>query len=210
MPDVAEESTPTRDIPDPKLILKAILKALWPPLLLAPPVITVVFGFLIYRDIVPFEEDPLEVTALIVVPIGLAAAVVRYLLTRHPYFLWLAGLFVVILCREIHFPGTSPGFYVGMGVLLAIAWLKYPALAAYFTGRRVVTLFFTAFLCYFIGKSLDQHWWKMIPGEPKFERPLEEFMEVVGHGCAVLMVLLARKTDTPQGEADAETDPDVT
>ena len=201
---------PPKKTPDVKPIIKAVMKGLWWPLLIAPPVIAVVFCFLIHRDMVPLREDTLEIAALIIVPIGLAAALVRYVISRQPYFLWLTGLYVVFLCREIHFPGTSPGFYVGMGVLLAIAWLKYPLLENYFTGRRAVTLFFTTFFCYFIGKSLDQHWWKMIPGEPKFERPLEEFMEVVGHCFAVLMVLLARKTDTPQGEADAETDPAVT
>ncbi len=53
-----------------------------------------------------------------------------------------------------------------------------------------MTLLAMIFFSYFLAKTLDQNWWKMVPGEPTFERPVEETMEVVGH-CLLLALAAA-------------------
>jgi ribosomal protein S18 acetylase RimI-like enzyme len=107
--------------------------------------------------------------------------------------LWLTGLTAALTCREIHFAGTSVGVYVALGGLLLIAWLKAPVLEEYFASRRTVTLLAAGFFCYFLAKSLDQHWWKAVPGEPTFERPVEETMEVLGHVLILAVAVTAAK-----------------
>ena len=64
-----------------------------------------------------------------------------------------------------------------------------------------MTLLALAFFSYFLSKSLDQNWWKAVPGESTFERPVEETMEVVGHGFMLLLAAVSVKARRQAADA---------
>ena len=55
-----------------------------------------------------------------------AVSVIRLVFAKFaPFPLWLLGLTAVFLMREIHWELMSEGVYVGVIILLVIAWLQY-------------------------------------------------------------------------------------
>ncbi len=179
---------------DVKMLIVGALKRIWLPAMLVPPLLTAALAVGVCAGLLPWlQEATMETVALVVVALALAVGLVRLALTREPYFLWLTVLIAVLLCREIHFAGTSAGVYVGFACMLAVAWWKYPLLKNYFASRTVMTLLAMIFFSYFLAKTLDQNWWKMVPGEDTFERPVEETMEVVGHCLLLLLATISTK-----------------
>ncbi len=180
--------------PDMKTLVVGAIKRIYLPAMLVPPLLTAALAVGVCAGLLPWlQEATMETAALVVVALALAVGLVRLALTREPYFLWLSTLIVVLLCREIHFAGTSAGVYVGFAGMLAVAWWKYRLLADYFASRTVMTLLAMVFLSYFLAKTLDQNWWKMVPGEDTFERPVEETMEVAGHCLLLLLATVSTK-----------------
>lgn len=45
----------------------------------------------------------------------------------------------------------------------------------------VVNLLVAGFFTYFLSQTVDQRWWRMIPGEGLAHVPLEESLELLGH-----------------------------
>jgi len=126
---------------------------------------------------------------LFVYDIFMLAAALRYLISRHNFFLWGTGLLGLIMCREIHFEGTDPGMYIGLLMLLGIALLKYDKFKDYLDNPLVINLLLIGFFTYFLSQTLDQRWWKGLPGERIVHVSLEEMLEVLGHciiGSAIL------------------------
>ena len=128
-----------------------------------------------------YGRKELEATAIVVTCFFVLAAVLRYLITRHNFFLWGTGLMFLIMCREIHFEGTDPGIYIGMLLLFGIALLKYDTLKDYLDNPVVINLLLIGFFTYFLSVTIDQRWWKGIPEEKLVHVPLEETLEVLGH-----------------------------
>ena len=71
--------------------------------LLIPLAVTVVLWILIAAGGYPFGRKELEPAAIVVSCLFMLAAALRYLITRHKFFLWGTGLMGLIMCREIHF-----------------------------------------------------------------------------------------------------------
>ncbi|UCE86010.1 MAG: hypothetical protein JSU66_17065, partial [Deltaproteobacteria bacterium] len=121
--------------------------------------------------------------------------------------LWSFGVLVVLLCREIHFVGTSTGVYVGLVALFLLALRHYESLRE--SLERGVTINFLAmgFFSYFLAVTVDARWWKPrgawpgIPGEDVFHVPLEELLELLGHVLIIGALLLAPRL--PPGAAEA-------
>ncbi len=152
--------------------------------LLIPLAVTVVLWVLIAAVGYPFGKKELEPAAIVVSCLFMFAAALRYLITRHSFFLWGTGLMALIMCREIHFQGTDPGIYIGMLVLFGIALLKYDMLKDYLDNPLVINLLLIGIFTYFLSQTIDQRWWKdLLPGERIVNVPLEETLELLGHCC---------------------------
>jgi hypothetical protein len=158
--------------------------------LLIPLAVTVVLWIIIAAGSYPFDKKELEPASIVVSCLFMLGAALRYLITRHNFFLWGTGLMALIMCREIHFQGTDPGIYLGMLVLLGIALLKYGTLKDYLGNPLVINLLLIGMFTYFLSQTIDQRWWKgLLPGERIVNVPLEESLELLGHciiGSAVV------------------------
>ena len=157
--------------------------------LLLPLAMTSVLWILVAAGGYKYGRKELEAAAIIVTCLFVLAVTLRYLLTRHTFFLWSTGLMFLIMCREIHFEGTDPGIYIGMLLLFGIALLKYDTLKDYLDNPLVINLLLIGFFTYFLSVTIDQRWWKGIPEEKLVHVPLEETLEVLGHciiGSAVV------------------------
>jgi len=88
--------------------------------LLLPLAMTAVLWILIAAGGYKYGRKELEAAAIIVTCLFVLAVALRYLITRHNFFLWGIGLMVLIMCREIHFIGTDPGIYIGMFMLFGV------------------------------------------------------------------------------------------
>jgi hypothetical protein len=96
------------------------------------------------------------------------------------------------MCREIHFAGTDQAIFIGLVILLGILLLKYDRFKGYLHNPRVINLFVTGFLIYFLSQTVDQRWWKIIPGEAMVFVPLEETLELLGHCTLAFAVIFCR------------------
>ncbi len=149
--------------------------------LLIPLGVTVAMWILIVPGGYPFGRKELEPAAIVVSCLFMLAAALRYLITRHNFFFWGTGLMGLIMCREIHFAGTGPGIYLGVLLLFGIALLKYDMLKDYLDNPLVINLLLIGFFTYVLSQTIDQRWWKGLPGEKIVNVPLEETLELLGH-----------------------------
>ena len=149
--------------------------------LLVPLVATATLWIVVAKGDYPYGRKELEPAAIVVSCLFMLATALRYLITRHKFFLWGTGLMGLIMCREIHFAGTDPGIYMGLLLLAGIALLKYDTLKDYLDNPLVINLLLIGFFTYFLSVTIDQRWWKGIPGEQIVHVPLEETLEVLGH-----------------------------
>lgn len=161
--------------------------------LLVPLAFMLTLWGLIWAGIVSIGSEDMEGVAIVLTSLFMITVVVRFAISRHRFFLWGAGLMGVILCREIHFQGTDFGIYLGLVLLLGIALLKYDALKDYLANPFVINLFAIGLFTYFLSQSIDQRWWKGLPGEEFVFVPLEETMEVLGHCFMGTALLCAKK-----------------
>ena len=192
-------------LPNPGPLLAAGAKRVFWPAMVIPPLLAGLLATAVCREWAPWlKEETMETVALVVVAAAMAIVLLRLATARRPFFIWLTVLIAALTCREIHFEGTSAGIYVAFAVLLIAAWLKHPMFEEYFASRTVTTLLAMAFFSYFLAKSLDQHWWKAIPGEPTFERPVEETMEVIGHVFMAILAAVAAKVAPAVAESDSD------
>ncbi len=125
-------------------------------------------------------------------------ALLRFIIQRKWYWLWLGILAGLLFCREIHFAGSNIMAYVGIVVVITAAWLWYERMADYFTTRHVVTLIVLLFMFYAITQTLDQRWWKFLPYEDDWTKATEEFLEVLGHGMLLGLAVFSRPRKKPQ------------
>jgi hypothetical protein len=137
-------------------------------------------------------KQGLEIAAVVVSGLFMLIAAVRYIVSRHVFFLGSAVLFLLIMCREIHFEGTDEAIFIGLVVLLGIVLLKYDRFEAYLANPWVVNLLVAGFVTYFLSQTVDQRWWRIIPGEDLVHVPLEETLELLGHGMIGFAVVLCR------------------
>lgn len=195
----AEGATPMHRPPAPPLptlIREALGRLEW-RLLALPFVAWLGFALLAMAGLAP-DKDPLE--ALAVIGLGVAAVVGLgcWIADRHPYFAWSTALITVLLCREIHFAGTGKGVYVGLALLLIIAWRRYPALADYLGTRAATTVFTLAMSSYALSQTIDQRWWRrLLPGERVWHVPAEECLELLGHALVAGLLLVPALAGSP-------------
>ena len=183
-------------------ILRVSFKGVCYPFLLIPILVAAV-SFWIIAWQMPMESYSSwrtackifwEVKALQILIVAVAVAVIRLVFTKFALFsLWLLGLTVVFLMREIHWDFMSEGVYVGVIILLVIAWLQYDLLKEYLQNRFFLTLIAVVFLAYFIGVTLDGQWWTTTERMDQVGQLAEEVVEVFGHLLLLMMVVFSRK-----------------
>ena len=167
--------------------------------LILPFAISVGTGAVIVAGIWTPQRTPLETAAIQVLTILTGLCVLRFAISRRPFFLWGTALFGVLLCREIHFAGTSAGVYIGLSVLFVLALQHTERLREYLESRFVINALALGFSLYAIAVTIDARWWKPrgflpgIPGEEIFHVPLEETLELVGHLVIGLGLIGARR-----------------
>lgn len=69
----------------------------------------------------------------------------------------------------------------GILALFYVAQNNYHQFYVYFQDKKLINSIAMGFLTYFISVTIDQRYWKFIPGEELAHVPLEETLEVVGH-----------------------------
>lgn len=169
------------------------MRQIWYPAFALSILLMIAVALLMHKGFVPLDELIFERLALSILAYATVLSFMRLFWGRRPFFLWLSALCLAAFCREIHFDGTSTGFYIALVVLIAVVLFKYPTLAEYLNTRIVPTLLASAFFCYFLAQTLDQQWWRFAIGKPLWSPPLEEFLEVLGHFCILLLAIFSRK-----------------
>ena len=102
-------------------------------------------------------------------------------------------MFVLIMCREIHFEGTDEAIFIGLVILLGIVLLKYDRFKDYLANPWVINLLVAGFFTYFLSQTIDQRWWRILPGEEIVNVSLEETLELAGHCMIGFAVVLCKR-----------------
>ena len=188
-----------------KCRLSISLKGVYYPFLLIPILVAAV-SFWIIAWQMPMESYDSwhgacktfwETKALQVLIVAVAVAVIRLAFTKFaPFSLWLLGFTVVFLMREIHWDFMSEGVYVGVIILLVIAWWQYDLMREYLQSRFFLTMFAMVFLAYFISVTLDAQCWTETERMDHVGQLAEEVVEVFGHLLIVMMTVFSCKKFT--------------
>ena len=127
---------------------------------------------------------------------GIAAglALVRLLAQRNAFCVWLVSLATLLFFRELHYKWTNIVIYPGLVAIFVAAWIYYESMCKYMATRLMVTLTALLLFSYFISQSLDKGWWRSLPNETLWERPIEELLECSGHCMVIGLVVLTRAT----------------
>ena len=144
-------------------------------------VVAVCLWIIMANDIIRPAKPPLEIAAVVLSAALMLIAAARFIITRHVFFLWSTVLFLLIMCREIHFEGTDEAIFIGLAILFGIILRKYDLFRTYLDNPWVVNLLVAGFFTYFLSQTVDQRWWRAVPGEELAHVPLEESLELLGH-----------------------------
>ncbi len=147
---------------------------------------------LIWIGLIRPTKQVLEIAAVVITGLFTIGLVVRFAITRHLFLLWAAGLMVIAMSREIHFSGSDELLLIGWPMLLGIALWRYDIFETYLANPVLINFLAGGFLFYILSQTIDQRWWKGLPGEEVVFVPLEELIEIFGH-CTVGFALLLSK-----------------
>ena len=167
--------------------------------LLACLVLTIVLWPLIWIGFIRPTKQVLEITAVVITGLFTFGLIVRFALTRHLFLLWATGLMAIAMSREIHFSGSDEALLIGWPILLGVALWRYDVFMSYLENPVLINFLTGGFLFYILSQTIDQRWWKGLPGEDVVFVPLEELIEICGHctvGFALLFSKQVRRSDT--------------
>lgn len=102
---------------------------------------------------------------------------------------WMLALPAVLLCRELHFPGTGTGVYVGLAALTLTAVRHRARLQPVWNCSSLGGWWFGALSWYVLAVSIDSGAWKFLPHAHWWSVNLEETLESGGHFCILLGTL---------------------
>jgi len=124
-------------------------------------------------------------------------------LTRHLFVLLAAGFVVIAMCREIHFTGSDEMLLIGWPVLMGIAVWRYDLFSNYLRNPVLINLLACGLFFYFLSQTIDQRWWKGLPGEDVVFVRLEELTELLGHCTVGLALLFGKQVRQPDNPTNA-------
>ena len=163
---------------------------------LACLVLTILLWPLIWIGFIRPTKQVLEIAAVVITVLFTLSLIVRFASTRHIFFIWAAGFMAIAMSREIHFSGSDEILLIGWPVLLGIALWRFDAFITYLENPVLINFLAGGFLFYILSQTIDQRWWKGLPGEDVVFVPLEELIEILGH-CTVGFALLFSKQVQP-------------
>jgi len=164
---------------------------------LACLVITSIPWPLIWAGFIQPTKPVMEIAAVVITALFTIALLVRYALARHLFLLWATGIMAIALSREIHFTGSDEILMIGWPILLGIALWRYDLFKSYLMNPVLINLLVGGFLFYFFSQTLDQRWWRWIPGEKVVEVRLEELIEILGHCTIGFALVFSREVRQP-------------
>ena len=167
--------------------------------LLACLVLPIALWPLIWIGFIGPTKQVLEITAVVITGLFTLGLIVRFALTRHLFLLWAAGLMAIAMSREIHFSGSDEALLIGWPILLGVALWRYDVFMSYLENPVLINFLAGGFLFYILSQTIDQRWWKGLPGEDVVFVPLEELIEILGHctvGFGLLFSKQLRRSDT--------------
>ncbi len=164
--------------------------------LLACFVITIVPWPLIWIGSIQPTKPVMEIAAVVITALFTIALIVRWALTRHLFLLWAIGFMAIAMIREIHFTGSDEILLIGWPILIGVAVWRYDLFKSYLMNPVLINLLAGGFLFYFLSQTIDQRWWKGLPGEEVVFVRLEELIELFGH-CTVGFAMLFSKQARP-------------
>ncbi len=147
---------------------------------------------LIWIGLIRPTKQALEIAAVVITGLFTIGLIVRFALTRHLFLLWAAGFMAIAMSREIHFSGSDEILLIGWPMLLGVALWRYDVFKTYLENPALINFLAGGFLFYILSQTIDQRWWKGLPGEEVVFVPLEELIEIFGH-CTVGFALLFSK-----------------
>lgn len=166
-------------------------------ILLSCLVIIVALWPLIWFGLLRPTKQELEIAAVVITGFFSVGLMVRYALTHHLFLLLAAGFMAITMSREIHFSGSDEILLIGWPILLAIALWRYDVFKSYLMNPVLINLLAAGFLFYFLSQTIDQRWWKGLPGENVVFVRLEELVELLGHCTVGFAMLFCKKVRPP-------------
>jgi len=145
-------------------------------------------------------KQVLETAAVVISGILTIGLIGRYAFARHLFLLWSAGFMAIAMSREIHFSGSDELLLIGWPIMLVILLWRYDLFKSYLKNRLFINFLAGGFLLYLISQTIDQRWWRGVPGEDLVHVPLEELMEILGH-CTVGLAMLFSKESAQSNTA---------
>ena len=155
-------------------------------------VLTILLWPLVWIGFIRPTKQVLEIAAVVITGLFTLGLIVRFALTHHLFLLWAVGLMAIAMSREIHFSGSDEVLLIGWPMLLGIALWRYDLFKTYLENPVLINFMAGGFLFYILSQTIDQRWWKGLPGEEVVFVPLEELIEIFGH-CTVGFGLLFSK-----------------
>ena len=170
-------------------------------ILLACLVLTILLWPLIWIGFIRPSKQVLEIAAVVITGLFTLGLIVRLTLRRHLFLLWATGFMAIAMSREIHFSGSDELLLIGWPMLLGMALWRYDYFKTYLENPVLIKFLAGGFLFYILSQTIDQRWWKGLPGEDVVFVPLEELTEIFGHctvGFALLFSKQMQQSDNPQ------------
>lgn len=171
--------------------------------LLACLVLTIVLWPLIWVGFIRPTKPVLEIASVVITGLITFSLILRFALTRHLFLLWGAGFMAITMCREIHFTGSDELLLIGWPILLGVALYRYDLFKSYLMNPVLTNLLAGGILFYFLSQTIDQRWWKGLPGENVVFVPLEELIELLGHCTVGLAMLFSKEVRQPENPTSA-------
>jgi len=155
-------------------------------------VLTILLWPLVWIGFIRPTKQVLEIAAVVITGLFTLGLIVRFALTRHLFLLWAAGFMVIAMSREIHFTGSDEALLIGWPILLGVVLWRYDLFMSYLENPVLINFLAGGLFFYILSQTIDQRWWKGLPGEEVVFVPLEELTEIFGH-CTVGFALLFSK-----------------
>jgi hypothetical protein len=159
--------------------------------------ITPLLWLSIWLGVIDPAKQELETAAVVISGILTLGLIGRYAFTRHLFLLWSAGFMAIAMSREIHFSGSDELLLIGWPTMLAVVLWRYDLFESYLKNPVLINFLAGGILLYLISQTIDQRWWRMIPGEDLVHVPLEELMEILGHCTVGLAMLFGKRMPPP-------------
>ena len=170
---------------------------------LACLVLTIVLWPLIWVGFIRPTKPVLEIASVVITGLITFSLILRFALTRHLFLLWGAGFMAITMCREIHFTGSDEVLLIGWPILLGVALYRYDLFKSYLMNPVLTNLLAGGIIFYFLSQTIDQRWWKGLPGENVVFVPLEELIELFGHCTVGLAMLFSKEVRQPENPTSA-------